>query len=222
MPPKKASVEEVTALLDEKLSTLKEDIVTEVRDSIAQLFEQKLREKDEKIEQLESHVAMLQMHVNNLKHAHDEKLEELEQYGRRLCLRIDGVPHKEVEKSSEVLKLVKEKIDEVKVDIPDVVIDRAHRIGAPYYDEGINALTQSIIVRFTTFRHRTLFYNKRKKLSKNVKIKLDLTKQRYELLKYARDRVEKLSNVKYVYSMLISTVDLKCVCTMIKNISLTL
>ena len=199
MPPKKATVEEITNLLDEKLSALKEDIVIEVRDSIARLFEAKLKEKDDKIEKLESHVAMLQMHVMNLKQAHDGQIEELEQYGRRLCLRIDGVPHKEVETPNDVLRTVKEKIDEVGADIPDVVLDRAHRIGPPFFDENIQAKSQSIIVRFTTFRHRTLFYNKRKKL-KNVRIKLDLTKQRYSLLKYARERVENLQNVKYVYA----------------------
>ena len=198
--PKNATVEEITTLLDEKLSALKDDIVIEVRDSIARLFEAKLKEKDEKIEKLQSHVAMLQMHVMNLKQAHDEKLEELEQYGRRLCLRIDGVPHKEVETANEVLQTVKEKIDEVGADIPDVVIDRAHRVGAPFFDDSTHSKSQSIIVRFTTFRHRTLFYNKRKKLSKNVRIKLDLTKQRYNLLKYARERVENLENVKYVYA----------------------
>ena len=216
MPPKKATLDEVEDLLDEKLATkvgdlldeklatLKSDIVLEVKNSIVQIFADKLKEKDKQIVKLESTVAMLQMHVSNLKHANEKKLEELEQYGRRLCLRLDGVPHKEVESSYEVLNTVKEKIKEVGADIPDVVIDRAHRIGMPYVDDQSRVKTQSIIVRFTTFRHRTMFYNKRKLLKGNIRVKLDLTKERYGLLKSARERVSNLENVKYVY------VDLNC------------
>ena len=200
MPPKKATVEEVVELLDEKLATLKTDIVNEIKESVFETFHELLNEKDQQIIRLESQVAMLQMHVANLKQTHDTKIDELEQYGRRLCLRIDGVPHKEVETSGEVLKVVKEKIKEAKVDIPDVVIDRAHRIGAPYVDDTSKIKHQSIIVRFTTFRHRTMLYLRRKKLSGNVKIKLDLTKSKYNLLKYARDRVKNLENVDFVYA----------------------
>ena len=200
MPPKKATIDEVAAVLDEKLSTLKSEIVSEVKDSIINLFHEKLKEKDEKIIQLESTVAMLQMNVSNLKQTNEKNLEELEQYGRRLCLRVDGVPHKEVESSTEVFKTIKKKIKEVGADIPDLVIDRAHRIGLPYVDNTTKVKTQSIIVRFTTFRHRTMFYSKRKKLSGDVRVKLDLTKERYSLLKSARERVEGLKNVKYVYA----------------------
>ena len=39
-------------------------------------------------------------------------------------------------------------------------------------NDGNSPLTQSVIVRFTTFRHRTILYRNRKKL-KNVKIQLD-------------------------------------------------
>ena len=143
---------------------------------------------------------MLQMHVQNLKRSHENKTEQLEQYGRRLCLRVDGVPHKERETSGEVLNIVRNKIKEVKAEIPDVVIDRAHRIGAPYFDEKAKVKTQSIIVRFTTFRHRTMLYHKRKALKGNVRVRLDLTKERYNLLTYARKRVESLDDVDYVYA----------------------
>ena len=193
-----ATIDEVAAVLDEKLSTLKSEIVSEVKDSIINLFHEKLKEKDEKIIQLESTVAMLQMHVSNLKQTNEKKLEELEQYGCRLWLRVDGVPHKEVESSTEVFKTIKKKIKEVGADIPDLVIDRAHRIGLPYVDNTTKVKTQSIIVRFTTFRHRTMFYSKRKKLSGDVRVKLDLTKERYALLKSARERVEGLKNFKYI------------------------
>ena len=53
--------------------------------------------------------------------------EELEQYGRCICLYIDTIPLKNNETSEDVLDSVKNKLTEV--NIPDVVLDRGHRIG---------------------------------------------------------------------------------------------
>ena len=44
------------------------------------------------------------------------------------------------------------------VDIPNEVLDRAHRIGPLYNDRRSNVECKSVIVRFTTFRHRTIVY----------------------------------------------------------------
>ena len=90
--------------------------------------------------------------------------EELEQYGRRLCLRINRVPVKSDETSDDVLKYVKEIFDEGELDIPYTVIDRAHRIEPEYSDYKTKKKCKAIIVRFTTFRHRTLVYRTRKKI----------------------------------------------------------
>ena len=59
---------------------------------------------------------------------------------------------------------------------------------------------QSIIVRFTTFRHKTLFYKNRKKIKSGARIRLDLTKDRYNLLVSARKRVNNCPEVNYVYA----------------------
>ena len=200
MGPKKYSVDELNSVLDEKLAAFKDDIVKQVTDSIVALFENKLKEKDEKIEKLESQVAMIQEHVTNLKHANERKLDDLEQYGRRVCLRIDGVPFKEKETSQEVLEIVKEKVDESTANIPDTILDRAHRIGKQYIDRDSGIKIQSIIVRFTTFRHRTLLYKNRKNIKGNVRVKLDLTKKRYEVLRKAREIVEEIDNISFVYA----------------------
>ena len=61
--------------------------------------------------------------------------EELEQHVRRLCVTIDGVPAVDNETSDEVLDKVKSLIKETSRDIPDVVIDRVHRIGKDYNDK---------------------------------------------------------------------------------------
>ena len=93
---------------------------------------------------------------------------------------------------------------EAKVDIPESVIDRAHRIGSRYLDASSNNYCKSIIIRFTTFRHRTMFYRAKNKLKRGVRIKLDLTKSRYGLLKRAKDHVKEVTSIKFCYT------DMKC------------
>ena len=131
------------------------------------------------------------------------KNEELEQYGRRLCLSIEGVPSVENECSDDVLDKTKSLITESGCEIPDVVIDRDHRIGQGYKDKTRNVLCKSIIVGFSTFRHRTLFYHNRSKL-KNAKVRLDLPKKRYKIFTDAIDFVKAYKNVDYVM------VDINC------------
>ena len=84
--------------------------------------------------------------------------------------------------SKSVLRKVASKCEEADLDIPDVAIDRAHRIGNEYVDNSKNIKCKSIIVRFTTFHHRTPFYRAKKKFKKCEKVKLDLTKKRFNLL----------------------------------------
>ena len=81
----------------------------------------------------------------------------------------------------EVLDKVTSLMEEAECDIPEVVIDRAHRIGKGYVEKNSKKLCKSIIVRFSTFRHRTKFYRSRSKLKNNAKAKLDLTKSRYTI-----------------------------------------
>ena len=71
--------------------------------------------------------------------------------------------------------------DELEVDIPDMVIDRAHRIGPIKQNPTTNKKSQTIIVRFTTWRHRSMVYRARKK-SEKFKVHLDLTHRKVKLL----------------------------------------
>ena len=111
-----------------------------------------------------------------------------------------GVPTKTNESSDDVLDSVKSLFKEAKVDIPESVIDRAHRIGSRYLDASSNNCYKSIIVYFTTFRHRTMFYRAKNKLKRGVRIKLDLTKSRYDLLKRANDHVKEVPSIKFCYA----------------------
>ena len=75
--------------------------------------------------------------MKSLKHANlqmQNSKEELVQYGRQLCLRINGVLFKSDETSDDVLKYMKEMFDEGDLDIPNTIIDQAHRIAPEYSD----------------------------------------------------------------------------------------
>ena len=133
--------------------------------------------QNEKIDVLEAKVAMMESLVSHL----TDRTEEQEQYSRRLCIRIDGIDESKNkgESGDESLEKVKKVFQELKVVVPDAVIDRAHRIGKPKTVNGKQLRT--MIVRFTTWRHRTIVYRARKN-SKKYKVRLDLTKPRLEKL----------------------------------------
>ena len=95
------------------------------------------------------------------------------------------------ESSEKVLEEIKCLFSEASINIPDACIDRAHRV---------SKTDDTVIVTFTTFRHRTMFYRKRKELKNGVKVHLDLTKARLDLLIKASKYVKNLSNVDFVYA----------------------
>ena len=87
-----------------------------------------------------------------------QEIKELEQYGRRLCLRFEGIPTEKNEASDNVLEKIMGICKESGVEIPDTVIDWAHRKGVPYVDKEAKNLCKGVIVQFLTFRHRTIVY----------------------------------------------------------------
>ena len=117
-----------------------------------------------------------------------------------MCIRIDGIPTAKDETTDEVLGNIKSLFNDAKVDIPDAVVDRAHRIGPSYKDKISNKNCKGVIVRFTTFRHRTMFYRARKNLKKGAKIKLDLMKSKFNLLKKANENVRDIPTIKFCYA----------------------
>ena len=138
----------------------------------------RVAEQGEKVDVLEARVAMLESHVRQLQIAHENQ----EQYSKRLCLRIDRIDLPKDgghETADQCLEKVKAVFDEIGVNVPDAVIDRAHRIGRKKTVGG--ETRQQMIVRLTTWRHRSEVYRARKK-AKKVKIHLDLTKRRLDLL----------------------------------------
>ena len=130
------------------INDLKTEITKEIKSEVSKQHEK-----------LVSQNKMLQQQVFELRKLNFDnqaKNEELEQYGRRLCLCTDGIPLKNNETSEDVLDSVKNLFELAEVNIPDMVVYRVHRIGRIYKDRTSNRNCKGIIVRFTTFRHRTM------------------------------------------------------------------
>ena len=102
------------------------------------------------------------------------------------------------ETSSDALQNVKSILEESSSKIPDVAIDRTQRIGKAYANKTFGVKFKSIIVWFTTFRHRTMLYHSRTNLKRNVKVKLDLTKKRYSIITEVIQLVKNNKVVKFV------------------------
>ena len=156
------------------------------------------------VETLINENASLKSKIENEKRAHEatnlklsESIDNLEIYSRRQCLRIDGVKVGDSDETSEkVVEIVHNLIKEVGIKTSDMVIDRAHRIGPVIVNKN-NDRVRSIIVKFVNFRVRTLFYEKRKDLDNEIKIRIDLTKKKYELLKATRELIQNRVNSRY-------------------------
>ena len=93
---------------------------------------EKLTKQNSTISILQKTVEVLNEQCSKLQKDINTKCDELEQYSRRQCLRIEGIVKPQKEKSEDVINLVKECFDEADIDIPDTVLDRAHRIGPAY------------------------------------------------------------------------------------------
>ena len=127
----------------------------------------------------------------------ESNIEELEQYGRRFCLRIESMLVVENETSYNVFSNVLDMCKKGNINISENDIGRAHRIGKPYVDNTSKQQCNSIIVKFTSFRKRTLVY-RRKKSIKDVRVKADLIKAT-EYVK-ANEYVKNIPNVKFCYA----------------------
>ena len=123
-----------------------------------------------------------------------KRCDDLEQYGRRLCLRILDVDGDDSETSDDVFDKCIELFNKLELDIPEACIDRAHRIG-----KKTPGRIRPIIVRFTTWRHRTMVYRKRKDCV-NCRITLDLMKTRMDILKEAIDLAWESDHISYAFA----------------------
>ena len=99
-----------------------------------------------------------------------------------------------------MLHKVTEMWSEAGVEIPIEVADRANRTGPSYTDENSNVECKSVIVRFTTFRHRIMVYRAKKKMKPGLRVKLDLMESRYTLLTDDNKVVKQNPDIKFGYA----------------------
>ena len=137
--------------------------------------------------------------MTSLVHLSESNIEELEQYGRRLCLHIESVPVVEIETSEDIFGNILDTCKKGNINISENDIDRAHRIVKPYVDNTSKKQCKSIIVKFTSFRKRTVAYRGKKSI-KDVRVKVDLTKKRHTLLVKANESVKNIPKVKFCYA----------------------
>ena len=158
-------------VMDKKFEELKTCTISELTESVKHIIQTEiqgiLKGYKDQLERVTSTVEMLQQHVSNLKRENsvlqdkvkvyhqeiDSRCDESEQYSRRLCLRVKNIKKSDNETSEVVLESIRKLFDEANVVIPDACIDRAHRV---------SKTNDTVIVCFTTFRHRTMFYRNRK------------------------------------------------------------
>ena len=124
------------------------------------------------------------------------KFDDQEQYSRRYCLRINNIATAEVAEgeNEDVSKVLEECCSEMDTPFVASEIDRAHRIGRITTDKVPKKKVQSIIVKFRSWESRCAFYRARPKFQpggvtqRKFSVALDLTKERYSLLKSAREK----------------------------------
>ena len=198
MPDTRGSVrsDEVLKLIEEKFDELKEsffkDAKNQIVSEITEILKPIIEDKNQEIVKLSSTVSMLQNQVTELKQQNiifSHQVDNVEQY---------GLPKEDNETADEVFNKVVDIINATEVQIPKDNIDRAHRISKIVYDKKTNKKFQSVIVRFTSFRHRTYLYRTRKNI-KYVKIKIDLTQRRFKLMLDANEIVKEHPVAKFAY-----------------------
>ena len=194
MPPKVNMTTELENI-HQLILQIKSDLEGKATADAVNTLVQEIRLKDKKIEVLESQVAILQNTVNLL----SAKCDNNEQYSRRLSLRINNVPlPSDGESADDVVTKVQGLITESGVELPADCLDRAHRVGKPV-DAEDGTKKQQIIVKFTSWRHRTQFYRSRKSLT-SAKVYIDLTQTKFRLLKSAQAKVRNSNAVEFVFA----------------------
>ena len=201
-------MEGIESVIDQKLGELKKSLLSEIQSSIDTYIEAKKVELQEffdankmksntldneiaeSIKVIQDHVAVLRAENNLL----SKQVDDLQQYTRR--------PVRENETIKDVKDLVSQIIADSGVELPPNSIDRAHRTGKVTTNSNTKEKTKPIIIRFTSFRDRTAVYKARAKIKEMAKcsLSLDLTANRYKLLKDARTLVENVSDINVVYT----------------------
>ena len=96
---------------------------------------------------------------------------------------------------------------EIGLPYEEAEIDRVHHIGKPYNNKSSGLTVKPIMIKLKSWRYRQDVYRNRPRKFENGKkkrgensfsVSLDLTKRRYNLLKFAQRIVKEMDNVTFV------------------------
>ena len=217
MPPKK-NEEKISEIIEEALRPIKDAMKDVVTNEAVAIYIQKLEDKllsklenqakeikdlRSRHDELEGRVAVLE----NLVELQEIRSDDAEQYSRRLCSRVNDIPPKSAETNRDLENQLNNEFINMGLNILREAIDRVHRIGRKYEIDKVDkdgvvagvSLKQQVIVRFSTWGHRTQVYKARKR-SNFMKFKVDLTKRRANLLSRARSLIENAEGIDFVFS----------------------
>ena len=195
--------------LDNSINDLKQFIQDDQKkhyDDIASLvneLKEKLEDERSKNEKLDSSVAILRAQVHELKRKvlECQNAEESNaQYSRRNNIVIKNIPppkQNEKETADDCMVKVKDAVSAMGVVVPDEAYDRAHRVGKRYISKKYGE-QHSMIVRFTSWRQRSVVYRARK--NGNAVVSVDLTKTRSDLLLKVRKELENYTDADYAFA----------------------
>ena len=114
-------------------------------------------------------------------------------------MRLEDIPVEKDETADKGLSKVENILREACSNLSGDCSDRVHRIGCDYKCHKTNKTCCSVIVRFTGVKHGTSIYRNRNIL-KDVRVKLDLQKKRYNVLKKVRSTVDEKQDTNYVFA----------------------
>ena len=193
-----------TKLVEPLVTTQRlEEIFGKFKEEIIERFEEKFTAQNQKIVDLEEKIAHQDKKIESL----SIKCDNNEQYSRRYCLRMHGLKYDKNENQNDIVSKFSECFSEIGLSYEEVEIDRVHRIGKPYKNEGSGLTMKSVIIKFKSWRYRQDVYrnqprrfeNGKKKPGENsFSVSLDLTRRRYNLLKIAQGIVKEMDNVSFV------------------------
>ena len=118
-----------------------------------------------------------------------------------------GLKYDKNESQNDLVSKISECFSKIGLPYEEEEIDRVHRIGKTYKKESSGLTKKPIIIKLKSWRYRQYVYRNRPRRFEKVKKKLgensfgvspDLTKRRYNLLKFAQSIVKKMDNVSFV------------------------
>lgn len=201
-------IKQITDLLKDTFESKLSDMVSTIVANVLEGVQNKLSVIQDENICLKARVEELESRIKYLEHQEDQA----SQYSRRNCLRVSGIKEEEGESMENIVMSLATEI-KAEIDIRD--IDNVHRLGSSKPSTRQSQSNQSampsnigrprdIIIKFTSFRSRQIFYTRRSALKTSkvfgrVFVNEELSKKRGEVFFHAR-RLAKAKQVKSAWT----------------------